>query len=92
MSDVMFVMTAQKRAVSRKSRSSDWEPDTESFERRWPNGRKPDIGVRRSTNHGVLAAKASRMNAAQIDADYLDWLFVVDIDAPIHKCEPACTN
>ena len=84
---VMYALTAQKRAVKRPSRGSEaWEPDTEGFERRWPNGRRPDIGTKTSTDSGKLAAEANRMNAAQLDSNFLDWLFVVDVDAPVHTC------
>lgn len=83
-----YILTAQKRAVKRPNRQTEaWEPDEEGFERRWPNGRRPDIGTRRSTSYGALNAEATRMNAAQLDANYLDWLFVVDVDAPIHQCQ-----
>jgi len=84
---VMYALTAQKRAVKRPSRGSEaWEPDTAGFEKRWPNGKKPDIGMRKSTDYASLSAEAVRMNASQIDANFLDWLFVVDVDAPVHTC------
>lgn len=91
MSAVTYVITAQKRAVKRPSRHTEaWEPDEEGFARRWPNGRKPDLGTRRSTDYAALSAEATRMNASQLDANFLDWLFVVDVDWPVHDCTPAC--
>lgn len=89
MTDLLYILTAQKRAVKRPHRRTEaWEPDEEGFAKRWQNGRRPDIGTRRSTDYAQLSAEANRLNAAQLDANYLDWLFVVDVDAPIHKCSP----
>lgn len=89
MTGLVYALTAQKRAVKRPHRRTEaWELDAEGFEKRWPNGKRPDLGNRTSTDYAALAADAARMNAAQIDANYLDWLFVVDVDAPIHQCEP----
>ena len=84
----MYAITAQKRAVKRPKRSSEaWEPDTEGFLKRWPNGKRPDLGTRTSTSYSDLADQVVLMNSAQIDANYLDWLFVVDTIAPIHQCD-----
>ncbi|MCC4250741.1 hypothetical protein [Microbacterium testaceum] len=80
---LMFVLTAQKRAVRRQGRNEDWKPDAEGFAKRWPAGRRPDIGVQRSIDYSSLAEKAAAMNEAQIRSNFLDWLFVVDVDAPI---------
>lgn len=83
---VTYALTAQKRGVKRSHRRTEnWVADPD-FEKRWPNGRRPDLGSRRSTDYAALAQEAVKMNAAQIDANYLDWLFVVDVDAPIHMC------
>lgn len=88
MAGLTFILTAQKRAVKRPHRQTEaWEPDEEGFERRWPNGKRPDIGTRRSGDYATLNAEATRLNAAQLDANYLDWLFVVDVDAPVHQCQ-----
>lgn len=84
---ITYKLTAQKRAVKRPTRGSEaWVPDPEGFERRWPNKKRPDIGTRKSTDYAALSAEAVRMNASQIDSNFLDWLFVVDVDAPIHMC------
>lgn len=91
---VMFILTASKRAVSRETRSSKWSPDEESFLRRWPNNMRPDIGTQRSTDARGLIQKANQLNNAQINADFLDWLYSVDIDAPVHpeKCNSDCST
>lgn len=84
----MYAITAQKRAVKRPKRGSEaWEPDTAGFEKRWPNGKRPDLGTRTSESYADLADQVIRMNSAQIDANYLDWLFVVDTITPIHQCD-----
>lgn len=80
---LMFALTAQKRAVRRQGREAEWQPDEEGFAKRWPNGRRPDIGVQRSTDYGALAAQASAMNESQLRSNFLDWLFVVDVDVPV---------
>lgn len=88
MSAIVYALTAQKRAVKRPARGTEaWQPDPEGFNKRWPDGKRPDIGTRKSTDYKKLATEASRLNAAQIDANFLDWLFVVDVDAPVHMCE-----
>ena len=83
---IMYALTAQKRAARRQNRVSDWQPDEEGFAKRWPAGRRPDIGTKKSTDYNALAAEASAMNEAQLRSNFLDWLFVVDVDAPIHDC------
>lgn len=85
----MFVLTAAKRAA--KLIGGAWESDEAGFARRWPNGKSPDIGVRRSTDASVLIEQAFRYNEAQIQSGYLDWLYSVDIDTPIHpECNASC--
>lgn len=88
----MFILQCTKRAVSRTSRDSkEWEPDEESFLRRWPNNARPDIGVQRSTDARQLIKAANRANEAQIGANFLDWLYYVDVDTPVHnKCDSSC--
>lgn len=80
---LMFVLTAQKRAVRRQGRGEDWQPDEVGFTRRWPAGRRPDIGVQRSIDYSALAEKASALNESQLRSNFLDWLFVVDVDSPV---------
>lgn len=88
---LMFILSASKRAVRRASRSSSWEPDEEGFLRRWPDNKRPDIGTQRSTDATELIKTANRLNNAQINADFLDWLYSVDIDSPIHNtCDSEC--
>ena len=91
----MFILTAQKRAVVKPaygSTDSEWPKDEEGFLSRWPDGRRPDIGTQRAESPGELAKTAERMNKAQIQSGFLDWLFVVDYEAPIHECTPECAT
>lgn len=90
----VFILTAQKRAVRApagvsKSSRKDWIPDEEGFKRRWGD-RRPDIGVQRSKIAQPLIDQATRLNEAQLDQGYLDWLFVVDVDVPVHTCWGQC--
>lgn len=93
----VFIITAQKRAVrkpegaTRKGDGSlaDWLKDDEGFERRWGK-RTPDLGVQRSIDARELCRRANDLNEAQIRSGFLDWLYVVDIDAPVHSCTKAC--
>ncbi|WP_406245883.1 hypothetical protein ACI7YT_12645 [Microbacterium sp. M] len=89
---LMFILTASKRAVKRADRSSQWESDEEGFLKRWPDNRRPDTGIQRSADATQLIASAKRLNDAQINGDFLDWLYSVDIDFPVHteKCTPSC--
>lgn len=80
---IMFALTAQKRAARRENRVSEWQPDEDGFARRWPNGRRPDIGVQRSTDYAALAERAFALNESQLRLNFLDWLFVVDVDTPV---------
>lgn len=84
----MFILTASKRAV--KKVGKDWINDDEDFLRRWPNNQRPDIGIQRSESATKLIETASRLNEAQIRSGFLDWLYSVDIDAPIHSCDSSC--
>lgn len=87
-----FILQATKRGVKRGSRDEkEWTPDEEGFLRRWPNNTRPDIGIQRSTDARQLIKTANRLNDAQINANFLDWLYSVDIEAPVHaKCDSSC--
>ncbi|MBT2484773.1 MULTISPECIES: hypothetical protein [unclassified Microbacterium] len=86
----MFILNATKRAV-KQDEHGKWVPDEEDFLRRWPNNTRPDIGIQRSENAEALTTQASRLNEAQLRGKFLDWLYSVDIDAPIHAtCTPEC--
>lgn len=80
---LMFALTAQKRAVRRQGRETEWQPDEDGFARRWPAGRRPDIGVQRSTDYNSLAERAFALNESQLRSNFLDWLYVVDVDTPV---------
>lgn len=83
----MFILNASKRAVKQDDHGA-WVPDEEDFLRRWPNNTRPDIGIQRSENASGLIAQAARLNEAQLRGKFLDWLYSVDIDVPVH---PECT-
>lgn len=86
-----FILSASKRGVKRDDRNSPWRDDTEGFLRRWPNNTRPDIGIQRAKSATELQKTATRLNAAQERGNFLDWLYYVDIDAPIHnKCTSEC--
>lgn len=86
-----FILVAAKRGVRRVSRQAEWEPDDEGFLERWPNNTRPDIATQRSANADDLAPIAKRLNDAQINANFLDWLYYVDVNAPVHyKCDETC--
>lgn len=86
---LIFILTASKRAS--RLVNSHWVPDEDGFARRWPNGLTPDIGVQRSTRAGSLIETAHRLNDAQLRSGFLDWLYAVDVDAPIHsECDKSC--
>lgn len=90
----VFVLTAQKRAVRRPAGVSgsslkDWEKDEEGFAKRWGN-RAPDVGVQRSQIAGPLIERARNYNEAQLRSGFLDWLYVVDVEAPLHECGDSC--
>lgn len=86
---IVFVLTASKRAS--KMSGNGWESDEAGFLRRWPNNTRPDIGIQRSTSAGSLIETAKRLNEAQLQSGFLDWLYSVDVDAPIHpECKPGC--
>ena len=89
----VFILTAQKRGVRRPEGArvgslTDWEKDP-GFEERWGN-RTPDIGVQRSQIPGKLQKRAQELNEAQLRSGFLDWLYVVDVDAPVHECGERC--
>ncbi|GGO59033.1 hypothetical protein GCM10010910_01010 [Microbacterium nanhaiense] len=90
----MFVLTAQKRAVRRPegvrgTSMLGWVSDEEGFARRWGN-RRPDIGVQRSQIAQPLIERATAMNEAQLQSGFLDFLYVVDVETPVHVCTPEC--
>lgn len=82
---LVFILTASKRAAVLVNR--EWQADEEGFLKRWPNNTRPDIGIQRSTSALGLIETAKRLNEAQIRSGFLDWLYSVDIDAPIHQCK-----
>lgn len=84
---IMFILTSSKRAA--KQEGGAWIPDEEGFLRRWPNNQRPDIGIQRSENASKLIDQAKRLNDAQLKSGFLDWLYSVDVDAPVHA---ACTS
>lgn len=85
----MFILTASKRAE--KKVGDKWVADAEDFLRRWPDNRRPDIGIQRSESATKLIEQATKLNEAQIRSGFLDWLYAVDIDAPIHAvCDSSC--
>lgn len=85
----MFILTASKRAV--KLVEGKWVDDDADFLRRWPDNRRPDIGIQRSASATKMAEEATRLNDAQIRSGFLDWLYAVDLDVPVHeKCTAQC--
>lgn len=89
----MFRLSASKRAVIKPragADSTDWPRDEEGFNRRWPNGKSPDIGVRVSHDASHLIDRAFELNEAQLRSGFLDWLYYVDVDAEIHQCDSSC--
>jgi hypothetical protein len=89
----MFALIAQKRALkapagSPANRGGDlknWVKDEEGFHERWPDNKRPDH-QKRSTNPAPLMEEAKRLNEAQLRGNFLDWLYVVDVDVPVHPC------
>lgn len=94
MEPLTFILKAEKRAVKRVQGGRDeWEPDEEGFLSRWPDNKRPDIGTQRSAVASELARQAYKLNQAQERSGFLDWLFTVDVDAPIHPpCTPECAT
>lgn len=89
----MYILSAQKRAVIKPktgSETTDWPKDEEGFLRRWPDNKRPDLGIQRSESADRLIAHANRLNEAQLRSGFLDWLYVVDIDTPVHACAETC--
>lgn len=86
---VMFILNATKRA-EKKDEHGKWVADEEDFLRRWPNNTRPDIGIQRSENAAPLIEQANRLNEAQLRGKFLDWLYSVDVDTPIHTCTAQC--
>lgn len=85
----MFILNASKRAE--KLDGGSWVSDEEGFLRRWPNNQRPDIGIQRSESATKLIDQAKRLNDAQLNSGFLDWLYSVDIDSPVHaKCTAEC--
>lgn len=86
---IMFILTSAKRAV--KLVDGTWEPDEKDFLRRWPDNKRPDIGIQRSEDATKLIEQATRLNEAQLRSGFLDWLYSVDVDAPVHDpCTALC--
>jgi hypothetical protein len=85
----MFILTSSKRAV--KLVDGTWEADEEDFLRRWPDNKRPDIGIQRSESATKLIEQANRLNEAQLRSGFLDWLYAVDVDVPVHDpCNALC--
>lgn len=100
---IKWVLVAEKRAM-RKPESlgpqspeqrfllTGWVNDEESFLRAWPDNKRPDSDHMRSTDAASLISRANALNEAQLRSGFLHWLYVVDVDFPVHTCTPNCST
>lgn len=100
--DIIYALIAQKRAIRKpdqptpgldttgKSTLAGWVKDEEGFLKRWPDNRRPDTGTKRGRNYKAMADEAVFLNNSQLQSGFLDWLYVVDVDFPVHQHTSAC--
>lgn len=98
MTETTYVLLAERRALRKPEQGpalkdgnlNNWVKDDDGFQRRWAPGKRPELHGKRGRVYKDLAVQACAFNEAQLRSGFLDWLWSVDVDRPIHPCTPDC--